>query len=167
MTLRADTCTSDSGQTIAPYYVQESEDWAHIVAFSSENEILLVSQYRHAAGRIVTELPCGVIDEGEDPLKGAKRELLEETGHTSSHWEALSPLSPNPARMNNMTYGYIAHDVVQSAEQNLDEQEEIEFSFYSIRDVFTLIRDGHFGGAIHGCAIYQALEKKGLLSLSI
>src|SRR5512142_2245681 len=42
-----------------------------------ELRVLLVRQYRHAAGRFLWELPAGGIDAGETPLEGAQRELIE------------------------------------------------------------------------------------------
>lgn len=48
--------------------------------------VLLVRQFRHAAGQYLWELPAGGLDGTETPLEGAKRELLEETGYTSDNW---------------------------------------------------------------------------------
>src|SRR5256885_16882907 len=54
---------------------------------SGSPRVLLEKQYRHAAGRFLLELPAGRIDEGEEGLKAAKRELLEETGYSGRGWE--------------------------------------------------------------------------------
>ena len=51
--------------------------------------ILLERQYRHAATDYLWELPAGRIDPGEQELKAARRELLEETGYTASHWRRI------------------------------------------------------------------------------
>ncbi|MCU1302536.1 MAG: hydrolase [Candidatus Sulfotelmatobacter sp.] len=55
----------------------------------SEPGVLLERQYRHAAKDYLWELPAGRIDRGERPLPAAKRELLEETGYTASHWRRI------------------------------------------------------------------------------
>ena len=55
----------------------------------SEPRILLERQYRHAAGQLLWELPAGRIDDGENDLTAAKRELLEETGYTASRWRRI------------------------------------------------------------------------------
>jgi ADP-ribose diphosphatase len=52
----------------------------------AEPSVLLIRQYRYAAGQELWELPAGRIDEGENALEAAKRELLEETGYTASEW---------------------------------------------------------------------------------
>src|SRR5213079_2756044 len=54
-----------------------------VVLAVEDGKVLLERQYRHAAGRFLYELPAGRIDPGENELKAAKRELLEETGLTA------------------------------------------------------------------------------------
>src|SRR6266705_3773063 len=56
---------------------------------SAQPRILLERQYRHAAGRFLYELPAGRIDLGENELKAAKRELMEETGYSAQSWKRV------------------------------------------------------------------------------
>ena len=58
--------------------------------------VLLERQYRHAAADYLWELPAGRIDPGEDELNAAKRELLEETGYTASHWKRILKFYASP-----------------------------------------------------------------------
>ena len=58
--------------------------------------VLLERQYRHAAKDYLWELPAGRIDPGEQELKAAKRELLEETGYTASHWRRILKFYASP-----------------------------------------------------------------------
>jgi ADP-ribose pyrophosphatase len=60
-----------------------------IVAVDDEDRILLVRQYRHAAGRVMIEIPAGTLEPGEDPLSCAARELDEETGYIAAHIDRL------------------------------------------------------------------------------
>jgi ADP-ribose diphosphatase len=62
----------------------------------SEPRILLERQYRHAAQQMMWELPAGRIDEGENELAAAKRELLEETGYTASRWRCILRFYASP-----------------------------------------------------------------------
>ena len=55
----------------------------------STPRVLLERQYRHAASDYLWELPAGRIDPGEQALHAAKRELLEETGYTATHWRRI------------------------------------------------------------------------------
>ena len=58
--------------------------------------ILLERQYRHAARQLLWELPAGRIDEGENELTAARRELLEETGYTASRWRCILRFYASP-----------------------------------------------------------------------
>jgi len=62
----------------------------------SEPRVLLEHQYRHAARQMLWELPAGRIDEGENDLAAAKRELLEETGYTASRWSCILRFYASP-----------------------------------------------------------------------
>ena len=63
---------------------------------TAEPRVLLERQYRHAAGQLLWELPAGRIDEGENDLFAAKRELLEETGYTASKWKCILRFYASP-----------------------------------------------------------------------
>jgi ADP-ribose pyrophosphatase len=58
--------------------------------------VLLERQYRHAAGDYLWELPAGRIDPGEQELKAARRELLEETGYTAAKWKRVLKFYASP-----------------------------------------------------------------------
>src|SRR2546429_6462035 len=58
--------------------------------------ILLIRQYRYAAGGPVWEVPAGTLDPGEDPEACARRELLEEAGGTAGRLERLAPIWATP-----------------------------------------------------------------------
>jgi ADP-ribose pyrophosphatase len=63
---------------------------------TSTPRVLLERQYRHAATNYLWELPAGRIDPGEQELHAAKRELLEETGYTASHWRRILKFFASP-----------------------------------------------------------------------
>ena len=69
-----------SGKYTYNFYVINSVDWVNILPITSDNEVVFVEQYRPGTNSITLELPGGMIDKGETPLKSAKRELEEETG---------------------------------------------------------------------------------------
>lgn len=58
--------------------------------------VLLERQYRHAAGDFLWELPAGRIDPGEQELKAAQRELIEETGYRATHWRRILKFYASP-----------------------------------------------------------------------
>ena len=62
---------------------------AAVVPLLPEGRVLMIRQYRHAAGKVLWELPAGLLEEGEDPEDAARRELAEEVGYKA---EELTPL---------------------------------------------------------------------------
>lgn len=67
-----------------------------IAAHDEEGRLVLVRQYRHALGRETLEIPAGRLEQGEEPLAAAQRELEEETGLTAKRWTLLRVLAPAP-----------------------------------------------------------------------
>jgi 8-oxo-dGTP pyrophosphatase MutT (NUDIX family) len=163
MTLRADRCETGAGVVVDPYYVQEPEDWVQVVAFDSQDRVLLIRQYRHGAGLVSTELPCGAVERGETPARAAARELLEETGCIAETLQPLPVLSPNPARYSNRIHGFIATGTQRAQQQQLDETEEIEFEFLTIPAVLALIDAGSFPQALHVAGFFLALRRRGFI----
>src|SRR3990172_681355 len=60
-----------------------------MVPVESDGRLLLVTQYRHATGRRLLELPAGTLEPGEEPLAAAARELQEEVGQRPGRVEPL------------------------------------------------------------------------------
>jgi len=75
-TLRSDRCEMPDGRIVEDYYVLEYPNWVNAVAITDDNKVLLVHQYRHAAGIVSLEIPGGVIEDGELPQDALRRELL-------------------------------------------------------------------------------------------
>jgi ADP-ribose pyrophosphatase len=73
--------------------------------------VLLEKQYRHAAARFLYELPAGRIDEGENELKAAKRELLEETGYSARNWKRVLRFWASPGFVAETMSVYLARNL--------------------------------------------------------
>ncbi len=79
-----------------------------ILPIFHDEKILLVRQYRHPVGTGLWEIPAGKLEEGEDALACAKRELLEETGHEAAAWEKLLSFYTSPGFCNEQITLYLA-----------------------------------------------------------
>mgnify|MGYP003981080969 CR=1 FL=1 len=83
----------------------------------------------------------GRIEKGEDPLDGAKREVLEETGHASDDWELVRITEPS-GKIDWAIYVYVARDAKKVAEQSLDAGEKIKLEFYTLDELIKLVDRG-------------------------
>jgi ADP-ribose pyrophosphatase len=162
-TLRTDKCQMPDGRIVPSYYVLEYPDWANAVALTEDNKIIMVRQYRHAASIVSLEIPGGVIEPGESPETGMKRELLEETGYQFDKLELLCKLHANPSTANNVTHCYLARGGKKVQGQHLDEQEQIEVEEYTIDEVKQLLADNKITQALHCTTLFYALIKLGAL----
>ena len=162
-TLRADKCEMPNGTIVDEYFVLEYPDWANAVAVTEDNKIILVRQYRQAAGVVALEIPGGVIEKDELPEAGMRRELLEETGYEFEKIELISTIYPNPATSNNRTFCYLATGGKKVAEQSLDEHEEIIIEEYTIPEIKQLLADNKITQALHCTGLFYGLIKLGEL----
>lgn len=65
-----------------------------IIPLLGNGDLVLERQHRYPLHQDFYELPAGKIDNGEDPLACAQRELLEETGYLASNWRYITTLYP-------------------------------------------------------------------------
>ena len=107
-------------------------DWVTVIV-EKENKFCCVKQLRYGLMKECEEFIAGQVDEGEQALYAAKRELLEETGiHLTkgvSELQYIGNLAANPAFMNNhMHYFYVNLDTASwvQEKQDLDENEKLE-----------------------------------------
>lgn len=163
-TLRVDTCKMPDGRLIDDYYVLEYTDWVNAVALTEDNKVILITQYRHGAEEVITEIPGGCIDPGESPEEAVRRELLEETGYSFSNIEPLATLYANPSTSKNKTYSFLATGGVKTHEQALDGREEILVDLVSIERLKEMLFTNQIPQALHTSAIFYALSRMDQLS---
>jgi 8-oxo-dGTP pyrophosphatase MutT (NUDIX family) len=153
---RIDKCELGNGN-ILDATILEFRSWANIVALTTNGEVVLVKQYRHGICDVLLEFPGGVVEDGEDPVEGARRELLEETGYTASRWIQVGQIYPNPAFQTNTLYCYLALDAEKVGRQNLDAGEDIEVCLVQLDELVGLAKGGEFPHALMAAVLFSAL----------
>lgn len=155
LTVRRDKVQLPGGAVHPEYYVLEYPSWVNVIAITEGGEYVMVRQYRHGAGLIATELCAGVVEEGEDPLDGARRELLEETGYAGGEWELTMKISANPGSQNNYAYCYTARGVKLERPQHLDETEDIEVVLMSRDQVWEMLMADNLKQALMAAPLWR------------
>ncbi|MEM9671932.1 MAG: NUDIX hydrolase [Bacteroidota bacterium] len=162
--VRADVCQMPNGQIIEPYYTLEYPNWANVTAITSEREIVLIRQYRHAYGEAILELPGGAVDPGEPEMEAVQRELLEETGYIGENWEEIARVSPNPANHNNLSISFLCLNARKTAEQKLDTGEEIEVILMPLEGVKQLLYENKLVQSMQVASLFYAFRRLEQLS---
>jgi ADP-ribose pyrophosphatase len=123
--------------------------------------ILLIRQYRYAAGKFLLELPAGRIEPGEKLIPAGKRELIEETGYRAKKWSRHVSYYASPGFLTETMTILLAEDLTLG-EAAPEEDEKIEIHMTPLSEVLRLIHAGKIedGKTLIGVLLYASLSKK-------
>lgn len=146
-----------------PFYVMDTPAWVNIIPLTPEGRVVMVRQYRQGIRAVTLEIPGGVVEPGESPEEGARRELLEETGIVCESLEQLGAVDTNPAIQTNRTYTFLATNVQPTAVLQLDQSEDIEVVEVELSKVQEMIRRGQVTHALVVAAFYWLEQRRDLV----
>ena len=164
--VRREQVALPDGTIIPDYYIIENRGWVGIVPITQDGRFVINKQYKHGIGLEVLEFPAGGIDENEDdPMQTAHRELMEETGYSTSpdQMEFLAHMLANPTGATTRIWWYLAHNVRLTGVQKPDPAEIIENLLVTPAELLALIHRGEFVVQGQISAAYMALERLGFL----
>jgi ADP-ribose diphosphatase len=126
-----------------------------IVAFDEDGTIAMLTQYRHAVGGWIREIPAGCRNGSESPLECAQRELREEAGIVASRWDHLGSIVTIPSFCDERIELFLARGL-GAADGELDHDEVIEVSRVPLDDAIAMIRRGEIIDAKTIAALHHA-----------
>ncbi len=133
-----------------------------VVPILADGRVLLIRQYRYAAGGFILEVPAGKLDPGEEPEHCARRELEEETGLRAQRIEALGSILTTPGFTDERIHLFAAFDLLE-VPQALEANEIIELVPTPFAEALDLIWSGEMTDAKSVVALLHTARLLGSL----
>lgn len=140
------------------FFIDDNSDSVQILPVTEDGHVITVQQFRAGIEMETVELPGGSLEKGEDPLKAAERELLEETGF-EGELTFLGKVNYNPYSTGNR-YMFVAENCKKVERLDLDDNEFLIVLKWTMEKFRETIRKGAVRGS--DCA-YAGLDTLGLL----
>jgi 8-oxo-dGTP pyrophosphatase MutT (NUDIX family) len=163
LTARRDHVKLPTGVEINEFYVLEYPDFCNVIAITKKGKYILERQYRHAQRLTALEIPAGCVEQGENPMDAAKRELYEETGYAGGEWYHLMTISPNAGACTNYSYSFVAVGVEKVSTQHLEKTEDIKIVLTDEEEVVRMLKNDEFHQAMMAAPLWKYMATKGLI----
>ena len=128
--------------SLTPFERVRFTDGAFVIAITPDEKVIITRQEQPSRGPFVW-LPWGCLEEDEDPLSGAKRELREETGYMSDDW-SLWKETDGWNNILSYTYFFIARKCYKVTDIKSDPWERIVLDFLSFDEFLHLTEEPTF-----------------------
>lgn len=144
------------------YSVVRRKSTVCVLPITDKREIILVGQERYLLNQYTWELTAGFIEEGEEPLAAAKRELKEETGIEAKKWKKLTSYEMSSTGIKATSHVFIASNLTYG-EPAPEESEEIDVKKVSMKSVKKMISTGQIKSAVSVAAILLLFERNAIV----
>jgi 8-oxo-dGTP pyrophosphatase MutT (NUDIX family) len=147
ITVYHDEVTRPDGQSGIYGVVHFANVAVGVVAIDDRDRVALVGQHRYPFDTLSWEIPEGGSPHAEDPLEGARRELLEETGLTARTWREIGHYQLSNSVSDEAAVVYLATDLTQGTAQP-EGSEELDFRWLPFDEVMAMVESGEIGDAL-------------------
>ena len=138
--LNLETVTLPNGVTVELEVIHHPGA-AAVVPLKDERTVILIRQYRHAAGGYLYEIPAGKLHPGEDPRECALRELEEEIGYKAGRLDHVTSPYTTPGFTDEVIHIYKATQL-QRGKQSLGHDEVLTIAEFPLERTIAMIREG-------------------------
>jgi ADP-ribose pyrophosphatase len=160
ITVQVEDVTLPNGRTVALDIVRHPGA-AAVVPFEDARSVLLIRQYRHAAGGFIWEIPAGKLD-GDAPEVCARKELAEEAGRRAGRLVHLASIFTTPGFTDELIHLYAAFELT-TVPQALEHDEVIEVVPTPLARALEMIYTGELRDAKSALALMLAARQLGAL----
>jgi ADP-ribose pyrophosphatase len=116
-----------------------------LLPMPSDDEIILIRQYRYTIDQWIWELPAGTLKPGEDPTEGAARECEEETGRVPQRVARLRTFFPSPGFCDEQMHFFVCQDLTASSPDSAvrkDDDEDLEPRVFTLDEAREMLDAG-------------------------
>ena len=132
-----------------------------VVPVNEEGEVYLVKQFRYPFQQVLTEIPAGKLEVGENHREAGLRELKEEIGAECDNFEYLGVMYPSVAYLSEKIHMYLATGL-KFDKQNLDEDEFLDVIKVKLEEAVEMIINGQIHDGKTQSAILISARKLGV-----
>lgn len=152
--LHVDKVSLPDGREATREIVEHSGGVA-IIPVDADGSVYCVRQYRYAVGEHLLEVPAGKLNEGEDPLECAMRELSEETGFTADNFVSMGFFYPSAGYCREKIYIYLATGL-HRGRAHLDEGEFLDVEKYPLDKLVEMVDNNELCDGKSALAVLRA-----------
>ncbi len=163
--LNRDRVRTQAGTELEYLYRPRGPRAVFVLPVTAAGEVVLIRQYRYPLRAWITEVPAGGMEDGEDILESAARELLEEVGGMAQEWVALPAFYPQPSVSGAVFYPLLALGVTLG-EARPEPDELIERLVLPLAEAYRRLLAGEIMQGPGSLTLFHArphLEARGLL----
>ena len=130
-----------------------------VVPLLPDERVVMIRQYRHAAGEVVWELPAGVLMPGEEPAACARRELIEEVGYEPGEVIPLFSVFPSPGFSSEVIHLFVARDL-RRVERQAQPDERIAVELVPFEEAVAMALRGEVRNAAAVCGLLALAQRR-------
>jgi ADP-ribose pyrophosphatase len=132
------------GRVLAPWPWVITPDFANVAVETEAGDLLCLRQTKYAVTGTTLATVGGYLEPGEEPLAGARRELLEETGYASDDWVRLGSYAVDGNRGAGTAHLFLARRARWVTEPEADDLEEQRIVLLTRTQVAEALASGDF-----------------------
>lgn len=128
-----------------------------VIPIDEEGYVYCVRQFRYPIGEHLLEVPAGKLEDGEEPMECAARELSEETGIAAAEYTFLGKLYPSPGFCREVLYIYMARKL-DFGTPHPDHNEFLDIEKIHLDDLYKMAMENEIEDAKTVIAVLKAMN---------